>query len=241
MGCRFLQYVPVSECSDVVPPQLQLRLAQLWCNPLMDIVAPSWRACVTPYLAMLSPYCARAHSVAGQAGQAIASAETMQKDAERVLDGELDLSAWLENVPLALMATAFTPHKELVCTIMHTVVGTVAKQMEAGQGKSSLSRVASDMLQTLLQHPVAAVAAKSWAVVVQLLQQLSCSSKQHRALVQLLTNDSCMRFAFGKMLPHGKEGEQEGAVQLLAAVGASEEEHIARGATRLYSCAEKAG
>lgn len=225
--------MPVAECSDVVPPQLQLRLAQLWCNPLMDVIAPSWRACVSPYLATLSPHCARASAIAGHAEHAIESAEKMQKDAEGVLSGAVALSAWVENMPLALMATAFSPHKELVRTIIHTVVGTVANQMEAGQGAASLLEIASDILQTLLQHPVATVAAKSWAVVTQLLQQLLGSSEQHRVLVQLLVNDSCMRLAFGRMLPHGQEGERESAVQLLAAAVRSEEEAIIEGATRL--------
>lgn len=231
--CRFLLCVPVSESNDVVPPQLQLRLAQLWCNPLMDIVAPSWRTCVEPYLSELAPHCARANSVAVYAVQAVESAKTMQKEAEGVLDGAVPLSVWLEQVPLALMATAFTPHKELVHTIMQTVVGAVAKQMENGQGGSSLMHVASDMVQTLLQHPVATVAEKAWSVVRQLLHQLPCNSEQHRAFIQLLTNDSCMRFIFGSMLPSGEDEKSENAVQLLAAVVSSEEQAVVEGAVVL--------
>jgi hypothetical protein len=231
-------HVPVSVCHDVVPPQLQMRIAQLWCNPLMDIVAPSWRTGMEPYLQPLAQICARANSIAVHAVRAVESAESMQKTAQSILDGALPLPVWLEDVPLALMATAFTPHKQLVHTILRTAVFAVANQMEGGHDCSERMHVASDMLQALLQHPVATVAAEAWYVVRQLLHELPSNSAQHRALIRLLSNDTCMRFMFGIVLPSADDDKIECAVQLFAAAVASEDTAVAMGAITVISMSE---
>lgn len=222
--------IPVSDAKDIIPQQMQVTLEQLWCNPLMDIVVPSWRACVAPYLSALSPLCARANSVAVHAVRAVDSAETMQKEAKSVMEGSVPLAVWLQSMPLALMATAFTPHKELVGTIMHTAVGALAKQKETGSVDASDLNAASEVFQALLQHPVPVVADKSWSMLSQLLHDLPCQSVHFRAFVELLTNDTCMAYMFGRVLPSSEEERNECALQLLAAIASADEEPVSEGA-----------
>jgi hypothetical protein len=146
--------------------------------------------------------------LAGQTAEALRHAADLTADAQAVLEGKQSVDVWLQHVPTAVSAIAFGPHKDLLRLVLRVLASapamsasnacggvTLAQTREAVEAEQHAAAEAAGCLLALMQHPVAALAAQTWASVRRLLEGSDADGGAGTAshLLRLLSDAQVMR------------------------------------------------
>ena len=147
----------------------------------------------------------------------------------RCFQGDMSLQEWLRDVPAALSAIAFGPHKDLIKLVLRVLAS--APPAADASGPSDVADEAAACLCVLLQHPVPAVPAQTWGALRKLLTVSAAPDTDGTVdgLLRLLSHAPLMRHMIVICAANDSEERHEDIANILSHVLAARDLSVRAG------------